>query len=173
MCKIIVSVVSRSVCIGNGKTLRRSEELGLELVLLLRSKRRVGTASCKSDAAARPSQARWVESRARTGARALCTALAAARLPHGRPRCASASGARHMLRCEPLSKTSGVRPKAVGSALPGPVAGGRGTVAQSLAVRQALPPVCWPHHLRHTPLAVCEARGGGGTDPNPNPNPNP
>ena len=172
MCKIIVSTVSRSVCIGNGKTLRRTEEIDLDLVLLP-GQSAVLAQPAVSDAAARPSQARWVESRARTGARALCTALAAARLPHGRPRCASASGARHMLRREPLSQTSGVRPKAVGSALPGPVAGGRGTVAQSLAVRQALPPVCWPHHLRHTPLAVCEARGGGGTDPNPNPNPNP
>ena len=172
MCKIIVSIVSRSVCIGNGKTLRRTEEIDLDLVLLP-GQSAVLAQPAVSDAAARPSQARWVESRARTGARALCTALAAARLPHGRPRCASASGARNMLRREPLSQTSGVRPKAVGSALPGPVAGGRGTVAQSLAVRQALPPVCWPHHLRHTPLAVCEARGGGGTDPNPNPNPNP
>ena len=33
MCKTIVSIVSRSVCIGNGKTLRRSDELEVELVL--------------------------------------------------------------------------------------------------------------------------------------------
>ena len=35
MCKTIVSIVSRSVCIGNGKTLRRIEELDLELFLTL------------------------------------------------------------------------------------------------------------------------------------------
>ena len=34
MCKIIASTVSRSVCIGNGKTLRTTEELELDLVLL-------------------------------------------------------------------------------------------------------------------------------------------